>query len=45
MDLKKEEMVKMEEYQKKLLNIRATEAKALSDIVSALKCIADKSTT
>lgn len=30
-DLKKEEMVKIEEYQKKLLNIRATKAKALSD--------------
>lgn len=42
-DLKREEMVKMEEHQKRLLTIRETEAKALSDIASALKCLADKS--
>lgn len=41
-DLKKEELVKMEEYQKRLLSIRETEAKALSDIASALKCLANK---
>ncbi|KAL5246456.1 hypothetical protein ACI65C_013864 [Semiaphis heraclei] len=42
-DLKREEMVKMEEHQKRLLSVRETEAKALSDIASALKCLADKS--
>lgn len=42
-DLKKEVMVKMEEYQKRLLSIREIEANALSDIASALKCLADKS--
>lgn len=42
-DLKKEELIKMDEHQKRLLDIRETEAKALSDIASALKCLAEKS--
>lgn len=32
----------MNQYQNKLLNVRETETKALSDVVSAVKCLLRK---
>lgn len=42
-ELKKEELSRMNEYQTKLLSIRETEGNTLSNIASALKCLAENS--